>query len=61
MLLRAAENGEWLLMTGIFFGGDDSLEEISGRQLCECAKYRPTVLVKIVCSVLSEFQLNKQF
>ena len=48
--------------TEIFFGGDDSLRNRGdGRQLCECTKYRPTVLVKIVCSVLSEFQLNKRF
>ena len=48
--------------TGIFLGGDDSLRNGGdGRQLCECTKYRPTVLVEIVHSMLSEFQLNKQF
>ena len=46
--------------TGIFFGGDDSLKG-DGGQLCECAKYRPRLLVKIVHSVFSEFQLNTQF
>ena len=46
--------------TGIFFGDDDSLRG-DGQQLCECTKYRPSLLGKIVHSVLSEFQLNKQF